>query len=122
MSLYDNIKETLENMDDEELVSIWNEYTTDPDDRIEPMYRIDELYADMKPSEFLSSLGSDFDINADYFKDGIYGLETVSDPRDEIDIDDLAAYITDTGTTFFNSELTDVFDEWEEENDNEDIA
>lgn len=45
-------------------------------DRWYPMYELDELLYGKTPLEVLNCVSSDFNVNDEYFKDGIYGLES----------------------------------------------
>ena len=52
------------------------------DARCYPMGELDELLGEMKPSEVLSKVTQEFDINDDYFYFSIYGLESTDDMAD----------------------------------------
>lgn len=60
-----------------EALDSWNGYADGF--RAYPMYMIDELFGNMKVSEFLDSLASGFDHNEEYFIDTIYGLDSTDD-------------------------------------------
>lgn len=67
------------------------------DSRCYPMYDLDEMLGEKKPSEVVNMLTSDFDSNDDYFYFSIYGLESTCDPvsiyRDEIDYSDMVDWL-----------------------------
>ena len=44
-----------------------------------PMWELDDLYGDMKVSDFLDVITSDFDKNDEYFIETIYGIESTDD-------------------------------------------
>lgn len=47
--------------------------------RVYNMYELDDLFCDCKVSDFLSKIGSHFDLSDDYFADTIWGLESTDD-------------------------------------------
>lgn len=61
--------------------------------KVYSMDELDELFYNCKVSEFLSKLADGFDLNADYFADTIYGLESIEDKeeyyRDNFDCGDV---------------------------------
>ena len=121
------VYEALENMEDDNILWIWNDYCDDngySEYRLYPMFELDDLFCDCKVSDFLNAIDTDgFSLNDDYFHDSIYGLQSTSDIYSIVDIDDLAQYITDTENTFDQYELEEIFEEYEEDDeDEEDIA
>lgn len=115
---FEKVKSVLENLDDSELMRIWNEYTqmnSYDDQEIFEMYMFDELMDGRKPSEILNKVASDFDINDDYFVWGVYGCESFNDVSDKVYFDDLANYIVANNETFDNDELEELIEEEEEE-------
>ena len=116
----EKVKEILNNLDDSELKNMWNEYCREngyDDYEIFEMWEIDDLFCDMKVSDFLDKLG-DFDHKDDYFRYGVYGLESFDYISDVVEIDELAKYIVDNNETFDNDELEELIEE-EEENEEE---
>lgn len=71
------------------------------DSRCYPMYDLDEMLGEKKPSEVVEMLTSDFDKDNDYFYFSIYGLESTDDPvsiyRDEIDYSDMVDWLERCG-------------------------
>lgn len=80
----DKALEILENDDDafceavQELIS-WNGFI---EEECFSMDMIDEICGNMKPSELIEQMTSDFDPNDDYFYFSIYGLESTNDPSE----------------------------------------
>lgn len=68
-----------------------------------PMDEIDEICGDMKPSELINKMTSDFDSNDNYFYFSIYGLESCDDIADlyrgETTVDDVVDGLIDYGYT-----------------------
>lgn len=71
------------------------------DSRCFPMYDLDEILGEKKPSEVVEMLTSDFDSNDDYFYFSIYGLESTDSPvdvyRNEIDNDEMVDWLETYG-------------------------
>lgn len=118
---FEKVKEILENLDDRELQRIWNEYCRESgydDQEIFDMCEIDDLFYDMKVSDFLDKLG-DFNHRDNYFVYGIYGLESFDDISDKVYFDDLANYIVANNETFDNDELEELIEEDEEDEEDD---
>lgn len=80
--VYDAALNMLENDDDAFLsacnaLDSWNGFMNDS--RCFPMWELDELLGEKKPSEVLNEITKDFDINDDYFYYSTYGLESTND-------------------------------------------
>lgn len=118
MTKEERLQNIIDNMEDDELISAWNErcdsYSYD-DDHIYYMYEIDELFHDVKVSEFLSNLADDFRVGDAYFKDGVFGIESFDDIYDVIDDDDLIEYIINEDEDFGNDDIREILDEEEED-------
>lgn len=85
----------------------WNGYADGF--RCYAMYELDDLFYDCKVSEFLSKIHEGhFDLNANYFIDTIYGLESADDIaevyHDNIFIDDLLDEIIDNESHIYFSD------------------
>ena len=118
----EKVKEILENLDESELKNMWNEYCREncyDEQEIFEMCEIDDLFCDVKVSDFLDKLSDDFNHTDNYFRYSIYGLESFDDVSDVADIDELANYIVDNNETFDNDELEELIEEEEEEEDEE---
>lgn len=119
---FEKVKEILENLDDNELKNMWNEYCREnyyDDQEIFEMCEIDDLFCDMKVSDFLDKLSGDFNAKDNYFRYSIYGLESFDDVADIVSFDDLANYIVDNNETFDNDELEELIEEEDEEEESE---
>lgn len=114
----DRLTEYLENDDDafteavDELIH-WNGFI---DVEAFPMWEIDEICGDMKPSELIEKMTSDFDSNDDYFYFSIYGIESCDDKaelyRDETTVEDIVDALIDDGyrLSFSDSTLSGLVD------------
>lgn len=115
--LKDSICEVLERKSDDSIIWMWNDYqdTIRGDDRIYPMYELNDFFCDTKVSDFLNAIDTgNFDLNDDYFYYSIWGVRTISDIYDVIDVDELADYIEDTQDDLSDSDIATLFDEEEE--------
>ena len=120
------IREAVESMDDSDLVNAWNEvcdsenymddyiYSNDPDEL---------LYGKM-PSDILSEVTEDYSVNDNYAVWTIYGLESFNYTGDSscpIDMDMIVDYIIDNEEDFGDSDIEELLDQWnEEEEEDED--
>lgn len=98
-----------------DLVIVWNEYCDGCnyfDDRISFMYELDDEYAERSATELLNDIdGNNFSGNDDYYKHTIYGIESLGNPIDHIDIDDLVADIVDNDNDYGNEDIRAALDE-----------
>ena len=120
MNREERLQNIIDNLEDAELISIWNEIqdaNSYYEDHIYYMYEIDELFHDVKVSEFLSNLADDFRVGDDYFKDGVWGIESFNDIYDVIDDDEIINYIIGTEEDFGNDDIREILDEEEEEDE-----
>jgi hypothetical protein len=120
MTKEERLQNIIDNMEDDELISAWNErcdsYSYD-DDHIYYMYEIDDLFCDVKVSDFLSNLADDFRVGDNYFKDGVFGIESFDDIYDVIDDDDLIEYIINEDDDLGNDDIREILNEEEEEDE-----
>lgn len=137
MTNYDAIMNALQNMDDADLVALWNEYcyaTNSYDDEIFEMERFDEMYSGYDPIEVATrvfyghdewSNESSFNPNRPFFYLNGYGNPVSLDyvgfneyankfMCSALDEDALCDYIVDNNETFGNDTLEDVFAELKE--------
>lgn len=115
--LRDEIINVLEQKGDDSIVWLWNDYQDSIryDDHIYPMYDLNDLFHDSKVTDFLNSIDiGNFDLNDEWFCDSIYGLKTLSDIYDVIDIGELADYIEDTQDDLGDSDLAELLEREEE--------
>lgn len=98
------ITEVLDNLYDSSLVCVWNDYCDSVnycDDKVYCMNELDELCGNESLTSFLNNLDiGNFDLNDDYFYFSIWGLRSLSDIYDVIQIDEMVDYIIDTDETF----------------------
>jgi len=121
-NLNERIVDVLTNsLTESELVSVWNEYCDRNnyfDDRIEDMGFLDDECEGMSATDIIKFVsGEEFDIHDNWYKHTIYGLRSFDDPVDEIDIDDLANYIEAHDDDLGESELRDVLDETDDDDE-----
>lgn len=119
----EKVKEILNDLYDDKLVEIWNEYQRDNyyDDEILSMDFVDDYVTINNVTDAWDKIDfSSFNINDDYFMFTIYGIKSFNNARDEISIDDLVNYVVDNELTFDIDELEELFEEDSEEDDEED--
>lgn len=117
------IIEILEDMNDDDLLSIWNEYASENGyNNIYNMEEFDDICEDMTATEIACKcIYGEFNPNHDYFKfNGYENFESSDYLTDLIYIDDLADYIVRNEETFDNDDLQEYFDELEEDEEDED--
>ena len=121
----EQIQEFLEELEDSDILSIWNDIASynGAVDSLYDMYLLDEFFGEMKVTEFLNKLDSDFSVNDDYFYDSIWGLASTSDIYDVVDLWELSRILEDDWDTLeswiYCDELIEFMNE-EEEEENED--
>lgn len=121
MERYERIMEVLQEMDDEEILEMWNEYQRDYRYE-EEIYSVDEVCEcflnDLRFAEALEAIDRDeFDLSDDYAVNTIYGWKTFSDLYDVVDLGDLAGYIDNEEENFNYPELEEIFEEDDEEDE-----
>lgn len=128
--LYNEIRELFTQMDDNEIISVWNEYCEDArlyDDRIIDAYELEEIYFGVDPLELVNRFfyGSD-DFNKDsganpnrnYFTLNGYGnivsfdyiYNEYTDTFNHVYIDDLIDYIIEKNEDFCNDDIRELLD------------
>ena len=94
------------------------------DDRYYPMSDIDDHFCDVKVSDFLDRLSGDFNHNDNYFKYGVYGLESSNevDYSDYLDRYAIQAMYENAHRINLPEEIRELFEEYDtqEEEDVED--
>lgn len=118
----EELKELLENMSDDDIIYVWNEYcdaNSYYDYRIEYMETFDDIMSGKTPLEIVDSIDTEFRTNDDYFVWGIYGAKSFSYIDDEINYDDLANYILDNDDDLGNSDIRIFLDELNDEEEGE---
>lgn len=115
----DIVEGAVDNLSENELLNIWNDYcdcNNYYDDKVYYVDELDELCYSMKPTEIISRYG-DLD-GFEYFTDGVY-TEGSNDLLDLIDYGALIDYIIDNEEDFDNSDIADALEEIEEDDDDE---
>lgn len=115
----DVVENAVDNLNESDLMYIWNEYcdyNNYYDDRVYYVSELDELCYSMKPTEIISRYG-DLD-GYEYFTDGVY-TKGSNDLLDLIDYGALIDYIIDNEEDFDNSDIADALEEIEEEDDDD---
>lgn len=122
MTRFERINERLENMDTDELLAVYNEYCQRNnyyDDEIFEMCEINNFLSGTA-EEILNGIVADsFNINNNYFRVTIYGIESFDYPDDYIHTEDIARYIDRTENDFGDSDIAEILDEYEEESEEE---
>ena len=125
--LKERVEEIVSSWRDSTAVENWNEYCENEfyyDDRIE-YNDIDELLCGYtKPSEVLDKISSDYDMQDDYAVFTIYGLESfnyLEDSSSPYDISTMVDYIIENQECFGDSDLEELFEEVEEDDEPNDI-
>lgn len=114
----EELKELLENLTENELVDVWNEYcdiNSYYDDKICYMDWLDEDLQNKTPTQIIDMIDNDFSLRDNYYKYTIYGIESFDDASDVVYFDDLANYILDNDEDFDNDEIREFLDELNEE-------
>ena len=124
MTKTEMIKDLLENMSESQLYIIANEYsdkTNYYDDRIYDMDEFDEIMSGMSPSDIATKIFyGDFRPNDNYFKfDGYANLQSFDYISNEVDLEEIADYIVDNDEDFDNSDIREILDEENEEDEEE---
>ena len=119
----DQIKDILNNLDLDELVSCCS--YLDGDDAIYSMDDFDEILYGRTPWEIArAAYYGEFCPTDSYFRFNVYGnLESTDNPvRDGwVDTGDLARYAVDCGEDFGDSDIQALFDQWDEEEEKSQI-
>lgn len=119
------IIDIINNMSDDEMVCIWNNYldeTNYSDNRIYSVDEIDEILCDTKPWEILRmGFYGDYRPCDAFFKfDGYGNLKSFDYPSDEIYADEIAEYCIDKDEDFDSDEIREILDEEDEEEKDDD--
>lgn len=111
-TLKERIKEVIEDMNEADLVSMWNLYCENVncmDDYIEQMGSLDDIMYGMTPTKIIEETsGNEFDVNEEWFKVGVYGFESTDYADDWIDTDEMIDYIIDNEDWLENSDIREV--------------
>lgn len=122
MNKEEKLEKVLEELDDDKLVEIHNEFcesTNCYDDRIYHRWELAEYLYGRSVEEIIDAiLDSNFDKNCEYWKDGIWGLESVECITDEIDMPQVIDWIIEYDKDFRVDEIREILDE-EDEDDEE---
>ena len=120
--LNSRVREVLENMTDSELIEAWNtrcENDNYMDDYIE-FNNLDELLMDCTPTEVWKRIDHDeYNINDTYAVDTPYGyksFDSADDDNSPIYLDDLVNYIIRECDDLGNSDIEDIFIEYDNDN------
>ena len=110
--LEEELKETIKNLTDWEVIDVWNEYCQENsyyEDEIFAMADLDYIASDMFPIEILEQFG-DMDTNDDYFINGIHGGKSFTNPYEVIYLDNLVDYIIRTFDDCHSMEIQKVLE------------
>lgn len=112
----EDILEILQELDDETLRAVWNEYCDEDnmfDDHIYENDEFNEIFQNRSPEDIAQVIcNGDFSINDEYFTfDGYGNLESSSNVNNLIYIEDLANFILRNDETFNIDELGELLEE-----------
>lgn len=115
------LKEVLDNLDEETLFNLHNEIEDGGDDEIFEMDMFNEMAEGYSPIDLAQRIFfGDFNPNHNYFRyNGYANFESTDFPSDWIYTSDLAHTIFNDYDSYGIDEIEELFDKWEEE-DNED--
>ena len=126
MARFDEIKEYLENLDEDSLYSIYSEYTHVTDNYDYEIFPNDEYYindilADHDPYWILCRVYyGDYNMADDWFRfDGYGNLESFRNLKDYVDIDEMAEYIDDENDSLYDDNIEEILNSYEEEEEEE---
>ena len=118
MTRVDRIIEILEDMTDDEIIAIHNEYCVEGnymDDYIYDMGEFDEVMDGETPSAIISHCRVDFSTNDKYFAfDGYGNCFSFNYPNAHIYITDIAKYIDRKENALNNTEIEEILEEDQE--------
>lgn len=129
MKNYDEKKQAIINiindMSDDEMVCIWNDYRNAAnysDDYIYSVDEIDEILSDKSPWEILRmGFYGDYRPCDKFWKfDGYGNLKSFDYPADEIYPDEIAEYCLDNDQDFDNDEIREILDDEEYDGEEDD--
>lgn len=114
----DEISTVIDDMYDNDIASIWNDYCDEVnygDHRVYCMDELDELLYGMRPTDILS-LGANSTIywSDDWFTfDGYGNIETASHILNVVDSEEVAEYCLDNDECFGYSKIRDILDDYQ---------
>ena len=129
MTLEEKIREAIENLSNDEAVSLWNEYCSEDgrmDDYIYSMNEFDEIMGDMTPLDVARTcFYGDFCPADDYFWfNGYANLESSDfpsmDDKSPFYAKELATWIIKNENALYCDEIQEILDEDDEEEKDED--
>ena len=121
----DLVFDTINNMNDSEMIDLWNEYCSDNgyyDDRIEYFDEgvFNDLMAGKTPYEIYQIIdNSDISFFDDYCHYDGYELNTFSDVYDSIDIDDLVKWVIEEEKDLCNFDIDELYNKLSNEDEDE---
>lgn len=121
----DLVFDTIDNMNDSEMIDLWNEYCNDNgyyDDRIEYFDEgvFNDLMSGKTPYEIYQIIdNSDISFFDDYCRYNGYELNTFSDVYDSIDIDDLVKWVIEEERDLCNSDIDELYNKYLNSEDEE---
>lgn len=125
MTRLEAIKDALENLSDDEIVSVHNEYCyncNNLDDHIYTMDEFDEICDGMTPWEVARGCfyGTFCPANKYFWFNGYGNFDSQDYVGGEIDMNGIAEYIDENDDALYCGEIQDVLDSFEDEDEDED--
>ena len=124
MRTVETIKNWLEDLDDNDLMSVWNEYCQNINDYDNEIFTNDEyFFNDMfeKPYDIVLKIAyGSYDYNDNFIKfDGYGNFETFNYVSDVADFDEMAEHIFENESDYSYLDGLDDYDEEDEEDEEE---
>ena len=124
--MYEQVMDYLDGLDDGDLIEIHNNYCSKhcyTEDYVYPMWMLADRLEGMSGIDVLECIAEDFNIRDEYYKNGIYGIESTDNVLDWIEKEDLADYICFNDDSLGDAELESIIqqvnDEFEDDVEDE---
>lgn len=120
--LREKLEELIDDLNEGELIELWNEYCSADyrdDDKIYYMDELDDFFYCSSASEIIDRLHI-FSTSDEYFQDTCYGLDSFSYASDKIEVEVMIDYIIDNECCLYNDDIKKLLegvDEYEDEPD-----
>lgn len=120
MEKLERIKEVLDDLDESELISMWNEYQSNINGDGTIFNNCDEFFEEFYNNDVMGALRAshygNYNLSDEYVMFNGYGnLKSFNYVTDVIDMDELAKYILDEEDSLYNDDIEEILEEEEEE-------
>jgi hypothetical protein len=114
MDKYNEIRDYFDNLDECELIELWNDFTSDEEEHIYQMGELDAYIGDGYPSDILDRIDLDgFSTNDEYFVDGVYGIQSfysIGDIPSPLNTDSMTDYAIENDEDFGLDDIREILD------------